>query len=106
MQRFPNPANLDFKALPLLQAGGENFALRSGGQGCGFLLFFYPRDDTPGLHQGSGIGFSEYLQAFWRMAGAVVSGVFSRDSVAKHDHFWSQNNGLTVSVAGGYRPVP
>jgi len=48
------------------------------------VLFFYPRDDTPGCTKES-IGFSEQLQAF-ADAGARVFGI-SKDSVAKHDKF-------------------
>lgn len=48
------------------------------------VLFFYPRDDTPGCTKES-IGFSEQLQAF-ADAGAQVFGI-SKDSVAKHDKF-------------------
>ncbi len=48
------------------------------------VLFFYPRDDTPGCTKES-IGFSESLQAF-ADAGAEVFGI-SKDTVAKHDKF-------------------
>jgi peroxiredoxin Q/BCP len=48
------------------------------------VLFFYPRDDTPGCTKES-IGFSQQLQAF-ADAGAQVFGI-SKDSVAKHDKF-------------------
>ena len=53
-------------------------------RGGAVVLFFYPRDDTPGCTKES-IGFSEQLQAF-ADAGAHVFGI-SRDSVAKHDKF-------------------
>jgi peroxiredoxin Q/BCP len=48
------------------------------------VLYFYPRDDTPGCTK-EAIGFSEHLEAF-EAAGAVVVGV-SKDSVKKHDKF-------------------
>ncbi|MEL0438628.1 peroxiredoxin [Phycobacter sp. K97] len=48
------------------------------------VLFFYPRDDTPGCTKES-IGFSGSLQAF-ADAGAKVFGI-SKDTVAKHDKF-------------------
>ncbi len=48
------------------------------------VLFFYPRDDTPGCTKES-IGFSQQLQAF-ADAGAQVFGI-SKDSVEKHDKF-------------------
>ena len=53
-------------------------------RGQSVVLFFYPRDDTPGCTKES-IGFSEQLQAF-ADAGTHVFGI-SRDSVAKHDKF-------------------
>lgn len=58
------------------------------------VLFFYPRDDTPGCTKES-IGFSEQLQAF-ADAGAAVFGI-SRDSVAKHDKFVAKH-GLTTPL--------
>lgn len=58
------------------------------------VLFFYPRDDTPGCTKES-IGFSEQLQAFAE-AGAQVFGI-SRDSVAKHDKFVAKH-GLTTPL--------
>ncbi|MES0824047.1 peroxiredoxin [Ruegeria sp. SCP11] len=56
------------------------------------VLFFYPRDDTPGCTKES-IGFSEQLQDFGD-AGAQVFGI-SRDSVAKHDKFVAKHNLIT-----------
>jgi len=53
-------------------------------RGGGVVLFFYPRDDTPGCTKES-IGFSKTLQSF-EDAGVKVFGI-SRDSVASHDKF-------------------
>ncbi|MDE4172617.1 peroxiredoxin [Phaeobacter sp. PT47_59] len=53
-------------------------------KGQAVVLFFYPRDDTPGCTKES-IGFSASLQAF-ADAGAAVFGI-SKDTVAKHDKF-------------------
>ncbi|WP_420002977.1 peroxiredoxin [Arenibacterium sp. LLYu02] len=63
-------------------------------KGQAVVLFFYPRDDTPGCTKES-IGFSEHLQAF-ADAGAQVLGI-SRDTVAKHDKFIAKH-GLTVPL--------
>ena len=63
--------------------GGGTVSL-SEQRGRAVVLFFYPRDDTPGCTKES-IGFSEQLQAFID-AGANVFGI-SRDSVAEHDKF-------------------
>ncbi len=48
------------------------------------VLFFYPRDNTPGCTKES-IGFSNKLQAFAE-AGILVFGI-SKDSLKKHDNF-------------------
>jgi thioredoxin-dependent peroxiredoxin len=48
------------------------------------VLYFYPKDDTPGCTT-EGQGFRDHYKAF-RQAGAEVVGV-SRDSVASHEKF-------------------
>jgi peroxiredoxin Q/BCP len=48
------------------------------------VLYFYPKDDTPGCTK-EAIAFSEDIAKFKR-AGAAVLGV-SRDKVAKHQKF-------------------
>ncbi len=48
------------------------------------VLYFYPRDDTPGCTK-EAIGFTERAEDF-TAAGATVLGV-SKDTVAKHDKF-------------------
>ncbi|MCE8546122.1 peroxiredoxin [Ruegeria pomeroyi] len=63
-------------------------------RGRAVVLFFYPRDDTPGCTKES-IGFSVNLQAF-ADAGAQVLGI-SRDTVAKHDKFVAKH-GLTTPL--------
>ncbi|NOD29197.1 peroxiredoxin [Ruegeria atlantica] len=77
----------------LLRDGGGEVTL-SALRGSTVVLFFYPRDDTPGCTKES-IGFSEQLQAF-ADAGAQVFGI-SRDSVAKHDKFVAKH-GLTTPL--------
>ena len=62
---------------------GHNVTL-SGLKGAPVVLFFYPRDDTPGCTKES-IAFSTHLDAF-KAAGAHVFGV-SKDSVASHAKF-------------------
>ncbi|MCA0871971.1 peroxiredoxin [Seohaeicola saemankumensis] len=68
--------------------GGGEVTL-SGLRGSAVVLFFYPRDDTPGCTKES-IGFSHALQAF-ADAGAQVYGI-SRDTVAKHDKFVAKHD--------------
>lgn len=48
------------------------------------VLYFYPKDDTPGCTK-EAIAFTNHMTAF-EAAGAVVIGV-SKDSVKKHDKF-------------------
>lgn len=73
--------------------GGGTVSL-SGLRGKSVVLYFYPRDDTPGCTK-EAIGFSEHLQAF-KDAGAEVYGI-SRDTMAKHDKFTAKHE-LTVPL--------
>ena len=76
MPEISQPAP-DF-TLPV--TGGGEISL-SDLRGKAVVLYFYPRDDTPGCTK-EAVGFSEHLEAF-ADAGAVVFGV-SRDTMAKH----------------------
>ncbi|WP_299962667.1 peroxiredoxin [uncultured Roseobacter sp.] len=58
------------------------------------VLFFYPRDDTPGCTKES-VGFSESKEAFGA-AGAAVFGI-SKDSMASHEKFVAKRD-LTVPL--------
>ena len=58
-------------------------------QGGPVVLFFYPKDDTPGCTKES-IGFSADMTAF-EAAGAKVFGI-SKDTVAKHDKFVAKHD--------------
>ncbi len=53
------------------------------------VLYFYPKDDTPGCTK-EAIGFTEKADDF-AAAGAVVLGV-SKDPVAKHDKFIAKHD--------------
>ena len=53
------------------------------------VLYFYPKDDTPGCTK-EAIGFSEERAAF-EAQNAMVVGV-SRDTVKKHDKFISKHD--------------
>lgn len=59
------------------------------------VLYFYPKDDTPGCTQ-EAADFSA-LGAAFAAAGVTVLGV-SRDTVAKHGRF-AAKHGLTVALA-------
>ena len=63
--------------------GGGQFSLADAA-GKYLILYFYPKDDTPGCTK-EAIGFSEARTAF-DAQNAMVVGV-SRDTVKKHDKF-------------------
>ena len=85
--QFPAP---DF-SLP--SDTGETVSL-AGLKGQAFVLFFYPRDNTPGCTT-EAKGFSADLGAF-EAAGARVFGV-SKDSLESHDKFRAKQE-LTVPL--------
>ncbi|MBM4197170.1 MAG: peroxiredoxin [Gammaproteobacteria bacterium] len=70
-------------AFSVPSTGGEEVALEKL-KGKAVVLYFYPKDDTPGCTT-EGCGFRDHHAAF-RKAGAVVLGV-SRDSMASHEKF-------------------
>ncbi|MEM6627529.1 MAG: thioredoxin-dependent thiol peroxidase [Pseudomonadota bacterium] len=59
------------------------------------VLYFYPKDDTPGCTK-QAIGFTEHLSAF-AAAGAEVLGV-SKDTLAKHEKFIDKHD-LKIRLA-------
>ena len=75
-------------------AGGGSVSL-AGLKGKRFVLYFYPKDDTPGCTR-EALSFTEKAKAF-AAAKTPVVGV-SRDSVAKHDKF-AAKHGLSVILA-------
>lgn len=58
------------------------------------VLYFYPKDDTPGCTK-EAIAFTEEMTKFKR-AGAAVIGV-SKDSVSRHQKF-KEKHGLKVTL--------
>ncbi len=79
MPEISQPAP-DF-TLPVTGGGTVTLSEMTGAP---VVLYFYPRDDTPGCTKES-IGFSEHLATF-EAAGVRVFGI-SRDTMAKHDRF-------------------
>jgi peroxiredoxin Q/BCP len=71
--------------------GGQTVSL-SDFSGKSVVLYFYPKDDTPGCTK-EAIGFTDAIEDF-ESAGAVVIGL-SKDTVAKHDKF-RDKHGLKV----------
>jgi len=77
---MPGKAVLDF-SLP--STGGGTFRL-SDQRGKTLVLYFYPKDNTPGCTL-EGADFRDRYAAF-RKAGAELAGV-SRDSIKSHEGF-------------------
>jgi peroxiredoxin Q/BCP len=63
--------------------------------GQAIVLYFYPRDDTPGCTK-EAIGFTAHAADF-DVAGAKVIGI-SKDSVAKHEKFIAKHD-LNIPLA-------
>jgi len=67
-----------------LPATGEQSISLAGLKGQNVVLYFYPRDSTPGCTT-EGLEFGENLAAF-KAANTVILGV-SKDSIKKHENF-------------------
>jgi len=84
------------KAPPFaLPTDGEGNVSLEDLKGKKVVLYFYPKDDTPGCTK-EAISFSQHKPEFDR-AGAVIIGA-SPDSPAKHDKFKAKHD-LTVTLA-------
>ncbi|MBL8543140.1 MAG: thioredoxin-dependent thiol peroxidase [Hyphomonadaceae bacterium] len=78
--------------LPTAGGGRVSLAKLKGRR---VVLYFYPKDDTPGCTQ-EALNFTEKAKAFAAAATTVVG--VSRDSPAKHDKF-AAKHGLKVTLA-------
>lgn len=83
--------------LPLALSGGETATL-SDFAGQWLVLYFYPKDSTPGCTT-EGLDFNALLPKF-RKLGAAVLGV-SRDSVKSHDNFCTRQGFRFLLVSDG-----
>jgi len=84
-------------ALPLALSGGEQTSLGAlAGQW--LVLYFYPKDSTPGCTT-EGIDFNALLPEFTRL-DARVFGV-SRDSVKSHDNFCAKQGFAFPLISDG-----
>lgn len=75
-------------------AGGGRISL-AGLKGKRVVLYFYPKDDTPGCTL-EALNFTEKARAFAALKTTVVG--VSRDSVSKHEKF-AEKHGLSVILA-------
>lgn len=74
--------------------GGSQISL-SDYDGKNVVLYFYPKDDTPGCTK-EAIGFSEIKDKFEALNCAIIG--VSKDTAAKHDKFIAKHD-LKVSLA-------
>jgi len=74
--------------------GGGEVSL-SDFKGKPVVLYFYPKDDTPGCTK-EAIGFSESAKAFAKLGVTVIG--CSKDTAAAHDKF-KQKYGLGITLA-------
>lgn len=83
--RSQRSAKLDKKvpAFSLPATGGNTFRLADAA-GRKLVIYFYPRDNTPGCTQ-EGVAFRDLYPAF-RKAGTAIVGV-SPDTIASHEKF-------------------
>ncbi|RKQ71268.1 peroxiredoxin Q/BCP [Litorimonas taeanensis] len=78
-----------------VEGDGGNTVSLSEFKGKNVVLYFYPKDDTPGCTK-EAIGFSEMKLEFDN-EGAIIIGV-SKDTAAKHDKFIAKHD-LKVRLA-------
>jgi thioredoxin-dependent peroxiredoxin len=81
-------ASLKVKDFSLPTNSGGTFKL-SAHKGTTVVIYFYPKDDTPGCTT-EGLDFAALYKKFVA-AGAIVVGV-SRDSVKSHDKFCTKHS--------------
>lgn len=74
--------------LSLPATGGRDMSLKSF-KGKSLVLYFYPKDNTPGCTQ-EGQDFRDLYKAFQK-AGCEIAGV-SKDSVRSHENFAAKFN--------------
>lgn len=78
-----------------VEGDGGNTVSLSEFKGKNVVLYFYPKDDTPGCTK-EAIGFSEMKSKFDN-EGAIIIGV-SKDTAAKHDKFIAKHD-LKIRLA-------
>lgn len=72
-----------------LPTDGDGEVSLSDFKGKKLVLYFYPKDNTPGCTK-QACGFNEALKSFENLNAAIVG--ISKDSVKKHDNFKNKYN--------------
>ena len=75
-------------AFTMTRDGGETVALKDF-KGKNLVLYFYPKDDTPGCTK-EAIAFTQAKDAFAKAETEVIG--VSRDTVAKHEKFVAKHD--------------
>jgi peroxiredoxin Q/BCP len=73
----------------VLPASDNNNIKLSAYKGQYVVLYFYPKDDTPGCTK-QACAFEENLKAFEKIEAAVIG--ISKDSISKHEKFKTKYN--------------
>lgn len=81
--------------IHLPAAGGESFSLSAAAGKKAVVLYFYPKDDTPGCTQ-EAKDFSELADAFTGSDTLIVG--ISKDDVASHEKF-IKKHALSIILA-------
>jgi peroxiredoxin Q/BCP len=79
-----------------LPTDGDGSFTLSDKRGSPVILFFYPKDNTPGCTK-EAVGFSEHLDAFKKL-GCIVAGM-SPDPVKNHDKFVAKHELTTPLIS-------
>lgn len=81
--------NFDLAVTDPAQPGSKQMVQLSNFSGQYLVLYFYPRDNTPGCTT-QAVSFTEHLPAF-KTANTAILGV-SADSLASHEKFVAKQN--------------
>jgi len=77
--------------------GGGEVSL-SGLKGSPFVLYFYPKDNTPGC-TAEAVAFTKLSKAFQSLGVSVIG--ISKDSIASHDRFIAKHNLKLILASDG-----
>lgn len=72
-----------------LESDGGGRVSLSGLKGSPVVVYFYPKDNTPGCTK-EAIAFTEQIEDFKKLGAAIIG--LSPDSAKKHDNFVAKHN--------------